>query len=142
VRNVGGKHPLAVGLLRGRHLARHAMNRAGADRGCIVKRPAKHGIEVVLAPGNAGHTGLSRDAERRVDAENFKLMTLDLTPHGVGGLAIGKRQFNGVETARRRRREPVEQGTFNKQVSEVGGETGHRPLFEWGGTHGVMTMEP
>jgi len=57
-------------------------------------------------------------------------MAVDFAPHGNGRLAERKRKFDGAEPAGGRSPETIEQRTFSKQVSEVGGKTAHRPLFE------------
>jgi len=63
------------------------------------------------------------------------MVPLNLPSHGVGRLLVGKLQFDSPEAGSGRRAKPFEQRTVGKQISEVGGKTGHRPLF-WGGDNG------
>ena len=123
---IGDEGLLALGPPFRRHRARHAMDRATADRHGVVERLAEMRIELALAPGNTGKPRLPVRRQRRVDAEHDKTVALDLAAHRRGRRVVGELQLDRRKAHGRRRSEPLKQRPLGKEVGEIGGESRHR----------------
>jgi hypothetical protein len=112
--------------LLGCNLARHAMDRAAADRGDEIKRLLEDRIPIGFPARYSGQAGIAVTAAHRgVDAELDQAMLLDLGPNRSRRLVVGKLQFHRLEAGRSRGAEALNRRPFGEEIGEIGGETRH-----------------
>src|SRR5262249_48092365 len=127
-REIADEYLLSRWPLLRRHPAGKTMDLAAADRCDVVERLLEQRGELLLAAGNGGNAELARRPMpgRGVEAEHRQAVAIELGLHRGRRMIIGKLQLDRLEAGGGRGGEPLDQRTFGEEISEIGGEAGHR----------------